>query len=452
MPKINPDIKLAFATISKRRERFIPFYNYYKGTHALNYASEKYLNKFLDRLKDLNVNLCKRVVNAPVSRLEIINFASEDKEIAEIAWKIWKRSKMPLKSKEAHREAYRTGSSFVLVWQDPVTRLAQFYPQSGSLCKIWKDGETGETTKAAKLWRENKKWCLTLYYPDRIEKYSTGAYFANLTSVPTSSEQFKLRTDIGTNPIKNPFGKVPLFELAPVEGESILTDVIPINKSLNKTAADLQVAAEYNTIRQRYTAGVMFERDPQTGKPLIHFKHDDSIWSADDPEAKFGEFSESDLEKMLKLEAETKQRVSQVTGIPAHFFNLGTGDYPSGEALETAESPFISLVEDGQLSFGETWGEIMNFALSIEVVQKINESVEVQWQDAGRPSLTKRLNQAVIKKTLGVSTRQVLGELGYTDDQIDGFLEENRTESSQLGQTLGKLFNQGDGETVDTLQ
>lgn len=448
MAKPNPDIRLSFSEISKRRKLFTPFYDYYEGRHALNYASEKYLNKFLDRLKDLNVNLCKRVVNAPVSRLEVINFASETKEIAKKAWEIWKRSKMPLKSKEVFREAYRTGSAFVLVWQDPITGIAEFYPQKANLCKIWRDSETGKAIKAAKLWRENKRWFLTLYYPDRIEKYTTGAYFTNLTSYPTSAEIFKLRTDAGRNPMPNIFGKVPLFELAPLEGESILSDVIPINKSLNKTVADIQVGLEYNTIRQRYTAGVIFETDPQTGRPLIHFKHDDSIWSADDPEVKFGEFADVDLEKMLKVEAETKQRVAQVTGIPAHFFNLGTGDYPSGEALETAEAPFTSIVEDAQLSFGESWGEIMNFALAIELVLKVDSPVEVQWQDAGRPSLTKRLNQGVIKKSLGVSTRQVLSELGYSEQQIDGFLVENRHAATALGQTLGKLFDAGGDDVV----
>ena len=131
MAKLNSDITLAYLEISKRRKRFEPFYNYYNGEHALNFASDKYINKFLDRVKDLNVNLCKRVVHAPVSRLEVIGFASENKEIAKQAWEIWKRSKMPLHSKEAFREAYRTGSAFVLVWQDPNTGRARLYPQAG---------------------------------------------------------------------------------------------------------------------------------------------------------------------------------------------------------------------------------------------------------------------------------------------------------------------------------
>lgn len=450
MPKQNPDVELANKLIKKRRDVYDKFYKYYNGVHALNYASEKYIHKFLERLKWLNANMCKRVVNAPVSRLEVIGFAAEDKEIVKQAWAIWKRSKMPLQSKSIFREAYRTGRGYCLVWQDVVTKKARLYPQDAKNCRVWKDGETGEAIKAAKLWHENKKWFLTLYYPDRIEKYETKAYFGKQTAAPSTPESFLPRQIKGENfPLANPWGRVPLFEFQPFEGESFLTDVIPVNDSLNKTLADIEVGKEYNTIRQRYTAGVVFDRDEETGRPVITFKHDDSIWSADDPEAKFGEFSDVDLEKFLKVAAETKQTISQVTGVPAHFFNLGTGDYPSGEALETAESPFVSIVEDGQLAFGETFGEAMAFALEIEKALKPDVALEVQWTDAGRPGLTKRLTQAAIKKTLGVSTKQILSELGYSEDQITQFEKDNREASSALGDTLGRIFDGGGSNAPD---
>ena len=458
MAKPNPDISLAFATISEKRKKLEKFYKYYKGEHAMNFASDKFINKFLERLKDLNANMCKRVVHAPVSRLEVLGFASEDKEITKKAWAIWKRSKFPLHSKVVHREAYRTGSAYVLVWQDSGTKKAHLYPQESKNCQIWKDGETGRTTKAAKMWKEGKQWFLTLYYPDRIEKYETARYYgngldktvsSNGAGIPANAGAFKPREIKGeVFPLPNPFGIVPLFELSPLENESILSDVIPINEALNKDIANISVGGEYNTIRQRYTAGVIFETNPEDGRPIITFRHDDSIWSSDDPEAKFGEFSDVDLEMMLKVAAQTTQRIAQVTGIPAHFFNLGTGDFPSGEALETAESPFVSIVEDGQLSLGEGWSESMGFALAIEAALPIQTPLEVQWTDAGRPGLTKKLTQGAIKKSLGVSTKQVLSEIGYSEEQIKQFAQDNRDESSALGNTLGKIFDAG-GDNLD---
>lgn len=451
MPNQNPDVKLAYNAIAKRRSTFEKFYKYYKGEHGLNFASDKYLEKFLERLQNLNVNLCKRVVNAPVSRLEILGFASDDKAVTESAWTIWKRSKMPLKSKGVHREAFRTGRAFVLVWVDPKTKKARIYPQSADTCHVWRDSETDEVTKAAKVWRDAKKWRLNLYYPDRIEKYETGAYFTSATGKPTSSEVFTLvkSTNREPNPVANPWGIVPIFEFMPLEGESFLSDVLPINDDLNKTVADIAVGREYNTIRQRYTAGVVFESDPETQKPIITFKHDDSIWSADDPEAKFGEFSDLSLEPFLKTEAQIKLRVAQVTGIPAHFFNLGTGDFPSGEALETAESPFVSLVEDAQLAFGETWGEVLSFCFQIDRALPGELELEITWTDAGRPGLTKKLAHAVIKQALGVSPETYLAELGYTIEQIKQFSKDNKARSTALGSTLGAIFDRGGASLSD---
>ncbi|HEX8637918.1 MAG TPA: hypothetical protein VF692_07650, partial [Pyrinomonadaceae bacterium] len=102
------DIKSALERIQSHRSKYQEFYDYYAGKHALNFASDKFKNKFGRRLQRLRENLCKIIVTAPASRLEIINFLADKKNTENPAWKLWKKSKMPLHAGSVHREAFKT--------------------------------------------------------------------------------------------------------------------------------------------------------------------------------------------------------------------------------------------------------------------------------------------------------------------------------------------------------
>lgn len=445
------DLEKALSAISKSRVKYQPFYRYFNGEHELNFASEKFRNKFGKRVQKLTDNLCKVVVNAPVSRLEVIDFAKENAEVGSEAWALWKRSKMPRISKSVHREAFKTGDAYVIVWLDRAGR-ARFDFQKASSVRVWYDEETGEISRGAKIWTEQADgkgsvYYLTLYYPDRIEKYVSKN---KLTLFPTKANQFEPRDVDGENfPLENPFGRVPVFHFSATESESLLGDVIPLQDALNKTLADIMVGAEFNSIRQRWATGIQFEVDEMTGKPVIPFEYDDSIWEASEPEGKFGEFSDLALEPYLKTASEFRQEIARVTGIPAHYFNLGTGDFPSGEALRTAEARFIALIEDAQLAFGETWAQAMDFALRLEssvdlvLGDNADEPFEVRWRDAAPSSLTEQLSDALLKRELGISLEQILGDLGYTEKQIADFARAKETEVDELGDVLGRAFDAG---------
>lgn len=171
MENTNPDVKTAVERLSAQRTSLQTYYDYYGGKHQLNYFSQKFKNKFGKRLQSLRENLCRVVVKAPASRLETIGFQSDaGKEIEKAAWNVWKQNNLPFNAGKVHREAFKTGAAYVIVWADRNGR-ARVYPQLSSNITVWRDPETGEINKAAKMWTENKKWFLTLYYPDRIEKY-----------------------------------------------------------------------------------------------------------------------------------------------------------------------------------------------------------------------------------------------------------------------------------------
>jgi hypothetical protein len=436
------DIQKAIDKIGAQRDRIGVYYRYYAGEHIPNFASAKFRNKFGARLKDLTDNLCKPVVNAPVSRLEVINFAQEGKDIDSEAWRLWKRNKMPLRAKNLHREAFRTGFGFVIVWQGADGKATIDVQKSHSVA-LWQSEETEETGMAAKLWLDSKYWYLTLYYADRIEKYVTKKESKDF---PRKAAAFVERENAAA---ENPFGRVPVFKFSASEDLSILADVIPLNDALNKTFCDLMVGAEYNSIRQRFSTGIQYEKDEETGKPIIPYEHDDTVWSSESDTAKFGEFTDSDLEKFLKAASDIRQEIARVTGIPAHYFQITSGDFPSGEALKTAESRFVSMIEEAQLSFGESWSEVIKFALFIEKSAGESDEIETQWKDAAPVSQSDKLANALIKQQLGLAPEIYLAELGYTDEQIKDSLEKLAAKQQRESELFAKKFDGGFNEITD---
>ncbi len=441
------DIKLALKRLSDNRLKYKEYYDYYDGKHQLNFASDKFINKFGKRLQKLRENLCKTVVTAPASRLELINFLADKKNTENPTWKLWKKSKMPLHAGAVHREAFKTGDAYVLIWKD-ASGAIRFYPQISANVTVFRNSETDEIERAAKAWRgADGFYYLNLYYPDSIEKYVTRG---KSWTMPTEAGHFDIRRVRGEEfPLKNPFGRVPVFHFRFDNdlqdfGNSLLTDVIPLNDALNKSWADILGAQEENMRRRRYVAGMQVEVDEETGRRINPFKPDDDIFFAADEATKFGEFSDTSLTEMIAVKQEAVKDIALVSGIPPIYFNIDSvGTAISGEALRKIEARFTAIVQDAQRSFGETWGEAISFALSIAGEKSEQLEIEAQWTDAAPVSETELLDNAQKKVNLGWSYEQVQRDMGLTDEQIEKMKAENAAREDEKIQREQKFFDAG---------
>ena len=435
------DIQPALERIKASAAKYQKFYDYFDGNHTWNYSSKSFKDKYGQRLQTLKENLCKTVVQAPASRLEIIGFNSEDKQTETDGWKLWKQSNMPLYAGAVHREAFKTGDAYVIVWKDEKDRV-KFYPQIAANITVYKDGESGQTTKAVKTWTENKKTFVTIYYADFIERYVSDE----------QSNNFVLRDP---QPIANPFKVVPVFHFSynaemQMFGNSILSDVIPLNDALNKSYADIFVSTEYISMRQRYVAGFRAEKDDETGKPIAPFKADDAAWVFEDEAVKIGEFTDADVEKLLKVKQEIIKDIALVSAIPPSYFNLEqTGHAMSGEALRKLEARFIAIIQDAQRSFGETWSEAMSLALKMSDSSRFKVQgskfgeIEVQWSDAAPVSESEILDNGLKKLSLGWSFEQIQKDFGLSDEQIEKMKTENESREKVKTDNAARFFDSG---------
>ena len=456
---MNSHIEQAIERFRSSSTRYAKTERYYRGEHDLAFATDKFASTFGTLFREFAMNLCPAICDAVRDKLRITGFSvnagpsatalpatsverveavpqqaavqagslrSDGGSVRSDVDRIWFRNRMQQRSGEIHKEALKNGDAYAIVWFDPNGEVT-IYPQPAANVVVTYDEERpGSILWAAKYWRTNdKRTRLNIFYPDRIERYVTkresDAGGPDATEfVGVGSPAGSLRSD---EVIPNPFGVVPVFHFATnadvgCHGLSELAAAIPIQDGLNKSILDMLVAMEFSAFRQRWVAGIEVENDPDSGEAKQPFKSGvDQLWVSSDPGTTFGDFNTSNLDQFLKVKDSFRVDMASVTGTPLHYFLQTSRGFASGEALRQNETRFLAKVGDRQVSFGQTWADVMSFALRLA---GNGDGVELitNWEDPSPTSEKDVLENILLKKQIGVSAEQLLREAGYGDFDV----------------------------------
>lgn len=453
-PEAAEHITWALRSLAERRPTYALYERYYRGEQRISYVSEKLRKAFGDKLKTDRMvdNFCASVVDAVADRLQVtgftlVAFEGEDDTVSRITAEIWRRNRMERRSGEVHAEALTTGDGYLVVWPGADGK-AVLWPQVASQVTVHYDPESPERIdRAAKCWYDEdaKRWRVTLYYPERIEKYAARSDGNNL---PEKGDGFEPWLVAGEPwPIPNPYDAVPVFHFGNNArtnsfGRSELADVIPLQDALNKSRADMAVAQEFFAMPQRYAVGVEPAIDETTGRATWPFEPG-GVWYAAGGDGEnrptFGEFAAGQPTGFLDAQREDKADIARVSKTPMHVLMLSSDAAPSGEALRTAETPFVKKLLDRQRDFGSDWADAM--ALAVRIDSGTVVALETTWEDPAPRSETDSWSVAVLQKQAGVSQRQILRERGYTEEEIDQMGEERAAEA----EAAAAAFNAGAG-------
>jgi hypothetical protein len=428
--------------------------DYYDGDHRLAFATEKFRSTFGQLFSVFADNLTPAVVDAVADRLQLTGYAQDDKATHQRAMDIWDRNHMDRRAGEVHTEAIRQGNAAVLVWTDDQGK-AILYPQRSDMVVVEYDPEVpGRVLLAVKAWRIDRKpdgtggrTRVNAYLPDRVVKYVTKAASDNQTNdvKATRLEPFPVPGE--SWPLGHTFGKVPMVPFANNAavgqyGVSELRDVIPLQDALNKSVADMMVAMEFVAMPQRWATGIEIPTDPETGKTVESWRPGlDRLWSTLATDAHFGEFPQADLGQFLKVQDNFRAEVARVSATPFHYLMLNVGDFPSGEAMKTAEQRFVSKVRDRMAGFGTAWTEVMGLALAAEGLAGV--SLEPDWADPQPRSELEHAQALKVKGDLGVPQPILWREMGYTEDEVaemEAYTEEHR---ATLADAMSQALNAG---------
>jgi hypothetical protein len=386
---------------------------------------------------------------------------------------------MDRRAGHVHTEAIASGDSYILVWKDKEGNV-RLYPQGCHEIVVEYDKEKpGILKKAAKVWTEDvtrdgkkeKATRINLYYPDRTEKWALAK--SSEDSVPKGKNAFRF-SDEGERewPTLNPWNVVPITHFANNAdvneyGKSELWDALPIQDFVNKSLLDILVAAEFMAYPQRYGINLETKTD-SAGNTINPFKAGpENLWafyarpSDEDenyPPPQMGQFAAADLGQMIAVAALGARMMGQATKTPSHFFEIiaqegGPATPASGEAQKTADGKLASKQTDRETAFGSSWKATMELAVRMkqgESTPPEKVKLETEWVDTRPRSEAEQITNALNKKKLRVSERQLLKELGYDDEEIDSFEKENMLSFYSMQQAPGPGFSAG-GDMNDIL-
>lgn len=442
VPRIDettPVFAQAVRQLTANQPYYRTYHDYYDGRHVLTFATEKFKNAFGNLFKSYAENICQVVVDSVVDRLIVSGFEVESgpKSAMQDADAIWSENRMDALATAVHEEAVRAGDAYVIVWPDDDGRPVIHY-QDGAMVTVRYDSETRRTVQwAAKYWLDEptRKLRITLYYPDRIEKWISKKAYTSGVDVTISEkvadyEQYTVEGEPW--PLPNPYGRVPVFgfhnTLRPGHlGRSELVNVIPIQNAINKERADMLVASEFVAFPQRYATGIALTHDPVTGETTVPFEPGvERFWATPDRDAEFGQFPESDMKNYIETINSLYQSAAVVSATPLHHLVPVAGGWPSGEALKTAESRYVKKIQRKQVVFGNTWEDVFTFARE-EILKATPARLAVDWESAEPRSDAERLTNLEMKKRLGIPPSQLWSEAGYTSDEIETMAERQRT-------------------------
>ena len=218
-----------------------------------------------------------------------------------------------------------------------------------------------------------------------------------------------------------PWGFLPVVHIQNIaqpyyyEGLSDVEPLIPLQDELNTRLSDRASRITFQSFKMYLGKGIEGFED----KPISPGR----MWYTDNPEASIEEFggdTATPSEGMHIAEIrEALDKASGVTPVVAGVLKNKLGNLTSAVALRLTLMGMLSKNERKRLTYSEGLKRICRMVLAIldtANVYKTSEAdreVDIVFPSPLPENVMEKLKEAQIKKELGVSTEQVLRELGY---------------------------------------
>lgn len=445
------DLQTAIDAMVDKRARQTLFYEYFDGLQPLVYSSTK-LREIFHKLDARFIkNICSVVVDSVTDRLILDQLVVDGNEVMTEQLQAVRESSGLLDDEaQIHEDIAVTGEAFVIIWPAQEQPDQVFLPDGSPADISTMGGQAGVVIEAfrndprmchveyefsnprrprfaAKWWGDGDYLRMTLYYPDRLENYTTRGKVTN--DILPDEKAFMPWDDDTTDAIvPNPFGIVPVFHFRGSRRRpaSQLENVIPLQDTINKLIADMMVAAEFGAYPQRYVisqAGIQnLQNGPNELWDLVAADQGSQPTSA-------GQFEAADLNNYLKSIDAFTNDVGVITRTPKHFFYVQGGD-PSGEALIAMEAPLNKKVTKIQTALQPTWRDIASFLLLLIGQNKGSSKL---WAQYAKPETVQPKTEAEIRKIdkeTGIPLKSILRNSGYSTEDL-ALIEADMEEEQQ---------------------
>lgn len=492
--------------------------NYYGGEHETE-LTERQLSFLRNATGDrFRLNQCPNVVEALVDRLEVTGFEVlsskfkvrgselENPEpgtlnpepptpgagLSDFAGLLWEENRMDAGQEEIFRQAAIDHVTYVVLdideegkitfnHNDAYTSRQAGGSQEGVKLHYASANRRGKPIFATKRWAVQNgpdagyRRYFTVYYPDRIERYyqddreidggrlgEVGWKKLTPAEGPLSGVWPQPWVDAAGQPLG-----IPVVEFRNGR-DSELSEVVPIQRALNKAFIDLVAAADHAGFRILFAAGWSPTSD---GLPVVL---DDSgrvisgnralaiepgvIAYTTNPQGRLESVPPGDLAQLIQVLDRHILSVAQVSRTPITNFQL-FGQIPSADSQKQLEGGLLAKTKSRQRVYGNAWEDLVYLARRVALGAPLyaegavvgyglpaysamlqgTEGVKLGtlWQEAETRVEKEHLESLEIKKRLGVPDEQLYLEMGYSQEQAEHWAaeaEERRLSMAALAQ------------------
>ncbi len=218
-----------------------------------------------------------------------------------------------------------------------------------------------------------------------------------------------------------PWGFLPVVHIQNIaqpyyyEGLSDVESLVPLQDELNTRLSDRASRITFQSFKMYLGKGIEGFED----RPVSPGR----MWCTDNPEATIEEFGGDVATPSEELHVaeirEAMDKASGVTPLVAGVLKSKLGNLTSAVALKLTLMGMLSKTERKKFTYGEGLKKIAQMVLDLldrGNVYKTNEAdreMEIIFPSPLPENLMEKLKEAQIKKELGVTSEQVLRELGY---------------------------------------
>lgn len=343
---------------------------YLKGDHDLPYMPRGAKAEYKQLAERSRTNWLPLIGDTFVKGLFVDGYREPKAPENSKPWAHWQANRLDARQTIAHRGALDHGASYVLVLPgkpSPVIR-----PLAPSRSLAWYRDDDDEFPEVAIRYRGQTSDETRLWEAYDREGVYTFARPKDGDLIASKDEEHGL----GVTPI------VRFRDRLDTDADGLIRPLITLQDRINEIVFSTMIALQYASFRQRWATGLSIPTD-DAGAPVEPFKAAvDRLWVSDDPEARFGDFAQTEISGHLNLYTGTVRTLAAHAQISP---NILTGDLVnlSAEALAQLESSTQRKKAEFETLFGESWESSFRLAsvASRDLKSANDTDSQVRWRD-----------------------------------------------------------------------
>lgn len=409
---------------------------YYDGKQPLNYLAPEISAQVGRRLSSLVINWPRTIADSVQRRTYVEGFRVGNDGLvdAELA-RLWQENDLDETSQLAQLDALIHGRAFLMVWgsdTDPLTPRVTI--ESAHQVAVSRSPGSREVRAAVKRWTDGETDFASLYLRDEILRFSKPS--------PTLGviEKWALR-----DRLENPLYAVPVVplinrpRLLKLNGESELTDVIPLADAVNKLATDMIVASEFHAMPRRWATGIQIPTGPDRERLQADARDywdnatKGKTWLAGEG-VEFGQFSEANLGNFVAAIQLLTAQIAAVAGLPPHFLGINTDNPASADAIRAAEATLVERAQEKHRTWAGAYEQAMRLAVAardgvpLDRLDSDLRRMETVWRDPATPTPAQSMDAAVKGVQAGIYDEAAAQEaVGLSPQQRDAIADRRQT-------------------------